>query len=119
MIRTFTLPLPPSVNQLYPGKIRRHKSDKYYAWELEAAVAMREQYLLPFEHPQTKHHWTLSIDCYMPSWLGDMSNTLKAGEDFIAGWFKLDDRYDVDIKLRRHIDRENPRWEVTLEILGA
>lgn len=118
MIRTFTLPLPPSVNQLYPGKIRRHKSDKYYAWELEAAVVMRAQYLPQWEHSTTKHHWKLRIDCYMGSWLGDMSNTLKAGEDFIAGWFKLDDRYDVEITMVRHVSKE-PRWEVTLEIIGA
>ena len=34
------LPFPPSVNTLYPGKARRHKSKKYLAWIKEAGVCV-------------------------------------------------------------------------------
>lgn len=117
MIRTFRLPLPPSVNQLYPGKLRRHKSDKYYAWELAAAIAMRQQQCYPFEHDTTQHHWALDVWCVMPNWKGDMDNTIKAGVDFIAGWFRLDDRYLTKLHIERYTGPA--QWTVTLTIEGA
>lgn len=36
-ILKFIVPLPPSVNALYSGKDRRHKSDAYKKWEVMAA----------------------------------------------------------------------------------
>lgn len=119
MERSFWLPLPPSVNQLYPGKVRRHKSDEYYAWELKAALAMREQHLDPFVHQTTTHRWRVKVECYMLSWRADMDNTVKAGIDFIAGWFRLDDRYLVELHMLREETKKAPRWQVELTIEGA
>ena len=40
---SFWLPFPPSLNSLYPGRVRRHKSAKYEAWINEARQALIQQ----------------------------------------------------------------------------
>ena len=119
MERTFTLPLPPSVNQLYPGKVRRHKSDAYFAWEVEAAMHLRKQGLYPAEYKPTTHIWTLEIGCYLADRRRDIDNTLKSGIDFIASFFGLSDNYLDDIHIVRHTDKLHPHWTVKLAIKGA
>lgn len=37
------LPFPPSLNSLYPGKIRRHKSKRYTQWIIDATHALSQQ----------------------------------------------------------------------------
>lgn len=37
------LPFPPSVNGLYAGRTRRHKSDTYRAWLIEAGYVLNRQ----------------------------------------------------------------------------
>lgn len=37
------LPFPPSLNSLYPGTVRRHKSKAYEAWIIEAKQALQQQ----------------------------------------------------------------------------
>lgn len=37
------IPLPPSLNSLYPGKVRRHKSKAYEAWIKEAGQMLMIQ----------------------------------------------------------------------------
>lgn len=113
----FDLPLPPSVNQLYPGKVRRHKSDKYYAWEREADVAAHAQRLVRAQWDPTDHFWRLEIKCYMADKRRDVDNTLKAGIDFIADFFALQDTRVRRILIERDWDKhEEQRWEVILEI---
>lgn len=119
MRREFTLPLPPSVNQLYPGKVRRHKSDAFYAWEKVAAAALHAQHLYPAEHTPTTHRWALAVWCYLPDRRRDIDNTLKAGIDFIAAYFAISDNYLDFIAIRRETDKQHPRWEVVLEVEGA
>ena len=38
-----TLPLPPSVNGLYAGKVRRYKSSKYKDWIQRAYIELKQQ----------------------------------------------------------------------------
>jgi len=113
----FELPLPPSVNQLYPGKVHRYKSDKYYAWERVADIDAHAQRLTRAEWEPTNHKWTLSIMCYMSDKRRDLDNTLKAGIDFIAGFFALQDLYLRKIVIERDWSKEQEqRWAVVLEI---
>ena len=119
MERKFVLPLPPSVNQLYPGKVRRHKSDAYFHWEKEAAYALRLQGLHPSDHQPTTHIWSLEIRCCLPDRRRDIDNTLKAGIDFIASFFSLSDNYLDSITITRETDKQHPRWEVHLVVRGA
>lgn len=39
------LPLPPSLNELYPGKVRRHKSKKYEDWIHKAGYMLNSQHV--------------------------------------------------------------------------
>lgn len=119
MERTFSLPLPPSVNQLYPGKARRHKSDAYFQWEKEAAYALKLQGLHVAEYRPTTHVWHLVVTCYLPDRRRDIDNTLKAGIDFIASFFALSDNYLDSITIVRETDKQHPRWEVQLSVKGA
>lgn len=45
------LPFPPSLNSLFPGKVRRHKSERYEAWILEAKRAVCQQHFTQFTQP--------------------------------------------------------------------
>lgn len=119
MKRRFSLPLPPSVNQLYPGKVRRHKSDAYFAWEKVAAVSLHDQGFWPHQHQPTTHKWAIHVVCHLPDRRRDMDNTLKAGIDFMASFFALSDNYLDHIIIERGDDRKNPRWEVVLTVEGA
>jgi Holliday junction resolvase RusA-like endonuclease len=119
MKREFTLPLPPSVNQLYPGKVRRHKSDAYYQWERVADYSLHKQGLTRAEWKPTTHVWQLEITCYLSDRRRDIDNTLKSGIDFIAGFFALSDNYLDEITIKRVTDKQTPRWEVRLTVPGA
>lgn len=120
MRREFEFSLPPSVNQLYPGRVKRHKSDKYHSWEQQAGIELREQNVPVALHAPTTHRWTLDVECLMASRRADMDNTIKAGVDFIARWFALDDRYLDELHILRLPCLDGgPRWKVRLDILGA
>ena len=46
------LPYPPTVNTMFPGRARRHKSAQYTVWIAEAEQALQHQKPLPrFEGP--------------------------------------------------------------------
>jgi len=46
-VNIITLPFPISVNALYAGKARRHKSKRYEAWVKEAGQELFTQWPLP------------------------------------------------------------------------
>ena len=119
MQREFSLPLPPSVNQLYPGKVRRHKSDAFYAWEKVAAAALHRQGFYPAEYTPTTHIWHIVVTCFLADRRRDIDNTLKAGIDFMASYFALSDNYLDSITIVRHTDKQHPHWEVTLTVENA
>jgi len=50
------LPYPPSLNSLYPGKARRHKSKRYETWIVKAKHALAQQYFLQFDKPVQVHY---------------------------------------------------------------
>ena len=104
---------------MYPGKVRRHKADAYFAWEREADAALHKQHLIRSQHNPTTHVWELVIACYLGDRRRDIDNTLKAGIDFIAGFFALSDNYLDSITITRLTDKKNPRWEVVLRVPGA
>lgn len=119
MKRTFSLPLPPSTNQLYPGKVRRHKSDAYFQWEKLAKYSLIQQGLYPAEYSPTTYVWELEVRCYLADRRRDIDNTLKSGIDFIASFFALSDNYLDHIHIHRETDKQHPRWEAVLWVPGA
>ncbi len=114
MARTlkFTLPYPPSLNNLYPtsrsGRRYLSAEGKSYkqlaaAMALQAGVRVMDGELI------------VTMDFYRPRKSGDLSNRVKAAEDALTGIAYHDDSQIVDIHARRFEDKANPRVEVTIE----
>lgn len=100
-VTTVALPLPPSVNGLFPGGRRRHKSAAYKAWEQEAALWVSRAVQphpyrygkLPIPPPGTR--WSLHQFIFLADWRSDMDNRYKASIDFLCRLYRLNDRYLV------------------------
>ncbi len=91
-LASLTLPFPPSVNGLYPGKARRHKSKRYKAWIKEAGWTLKTQepihrfrspvsIVLTFGRPDKR--------------VRDLSNYIKAVEDLLVTHGIIRDDSDV------------------------
>lgn len=85
---TLDLPLPPSLNSLYPGKERRRKSRAYKAWLTAAGWEAKLQKVWPVSGPYT-------LDVRLPKAMpGDASNRIKPIEDLLVSLrLTPDDRY--------------------------
>lgn len=89
------LPLPPSVNWLYAGKVRRYKSDKYKTWLQLAKIELNKQETYKIEGWE----WLeVKYGFYTPIYnkdgskkIKDTFNFEKALSDFLADnieWFQ-------------------------------
>jgi len=121
-----TLSMPPSVNQLYAGYVRRYKSKKYKEWETEEEEREMQTKQLS-KYSLNGDEWlTASYQFYFPLYTKDkkikekdLSNYFKALEDFMGKHIQgFDDRQikkyqntekidskrnDLAIKLRNNI----------------
>lgn len=104
------LPIPPSVNGLFPGKERRFKSPQYKAWITEAQWDIKAQKPKP-----VKGRFALWID--LPEGMaGDISNRIKAVEDLlVAVCLTADDRHAVSVTACRSPDVLKDRCRVRVE----
>jgi len=75
------LPLPPSVNCLYSGKGRRHKSKRYERWEITARNALRYQKFTPFGKEPLRAHYRFGRP---DKRIRDLGNLIKAVDDFMV-----------------------------------
>lgn len=87
------LPLPPSVNNLYPtirdrrtGKLRRIKSDEYKRWLDQA-----DKWLTTQKRTLRKISGPCSILIRIPVSRADASNRIKVAEDFLVSRELTDD----------------------------
>lgn len=99
------LPLPPSTNNLFPGRERRYKSVEYRRWLAEAEEWWAES---PISHqaawPLDKQPvvlWVVDFYAFMPTWLGDLDNKFKAPIDYICTKTGLRDNRLVEIHAKR------------------
>lgn len=84
------LPIGPSVNNLYPGRGRRRKSQHYKRWLTAAGWEIKLQKPAPISVPFTLH---LKLPLKMR---GDVSNRLKAVEDLLVQHaITPDDRFSM------------------------
>lgn len=94
--QTFSLAVPPSVNNLFTTvENRRVKSRKYSAW-MQAArwqiAAQRPRLMLG--------DVSVEIDCERPTRTSDLDNRTKAALDALKGLAWEDDRQVVDLRIR-------------------
>jgi Holliday junction resolvase RusA-like endonuclease len=99
------LPLPPSTNGLFAGKVRRYKSKAYKAWEKEAAPwwdasPLSQQAAWPLDKAVVVL-WTLDLYVFMPTWRGDLDNEFKAVIDFLCERTGLRDNRLVELHAKR------------------
>lgn len=88
----FTLPLPPSTNNLFRnvnGK-GRVKTDDYKAWQEAAGWALKAQRPTPIAGPVS-----ISISIYRASKASDLDNRIKAVLDLIVEHSVIDDDRNV------------------------
>lgn len=74
------MPFPPSLNSLFPGKQRRHKSKAYEAWIREAGYMLLSQKHDRFDCPISVHYFFGRPDKRKR----DLDNLFKAPNDFLV-----------------------------------
>lgn len=85
MIRTVILPVPPSVNALYANRkfgrgVGRYKTREYRDWLTQADICFSAQ-KLGREPTMTG---PLEVEIRLPKIRGDVSNRIKAAEDYLV-----------------------------------
>ncbi len=106
------LPIPPSVNQLYPSSKsgRRFKSKRYKEWEIEAAQYLLSEFL-PELYGLYKSRVEISYRfAFKDKRVRDIENFAKALGDFLQRNEIIEDDSQIDIMhlIRLPIDKENP-----------
>ncbi len=76
------LPFPPSVNSLYPGLGRRHKSARYKEWSDDAMRALIAQRPHPYYREPVRIIYAFGRP---DKRVRDVENYLKAMSDFLGG----------------------------------
>lgn len=117
-----TLPLPPSLNNAYPGKGRRYASPELVAFKREAipvsrVAAASAGFVVPpgATLGLTLRLWFGSRSAFITS---DASNRIKAAEDALASALGFNDRTILDVRaIKCGVDVSNPRCEAELVLL--
>lgn len=105
-----TLPLPPSVNHLWlKTKNGVYLSEKGRTFKHEVALLCREQDVKPLDGQISIH-----LEIYRKRASGDTDNFLKGALDGLQGHCYFNDSQIVEIYVRRHDDKLNPRCVVTV-----
>jgi len=89
----YELPLPPSLNHLYPSGSdgRRHISNDYAIWKEQALWSLKLMHP-GRDTPPDQTTWGLLATMQMPDWRRrDLDGKLKALIDTLAEFFGLDD----------------------------
>ncbi len=92
------LPLPPSANNLFPGRKRRFKSKQYVAW-----INAADRYFLAQKRSITPLKGNYAMLVSLPkSARGDASNYIKAPEDYcVSRGLTPDDVQSQEVSARR------------------
>lgn len=110
-VYTFTLPLPPSVNHMY-----RRRRDGGVRLSPDAAAWKQAAFYEALQHfPEMLTGEIEAVyDFYFPDRRPDLDNGLKALNDALQGAAYVNDRQIHRLTATKHIDKRNPRVEVTL-----
>lgn len=128
----FTLPVPPSTNDLYQPAIRwgRNKqTGQRYRYQGQRVrpeiVAYRDVVafaLLEYKRlvrkpyiPENQGPLALSAHVYFPSDDADLDNSIKPLQDAVARSLEFNDKRIYAVHFWKHVDERDPRAEVRLE----
>lgn len=117
---TITLPLPPSVNDSYAtynGRRILSKAARDFKHEATQLVTLAARQTPWRTRPGQRYRLEMTL-YFNGNRNRDLSNTIKLCEDSVADALGFNDsRIDVlDIR-RGPVDKDNPRTEVTVEVL--
>lgn len=111
-----TLPFPPSANAYWRsvnGRVLLSKEARTYRDRCTFAAAL--QWKAGMIHGELRVH----ADVYFPNRRGDLDNRSKQILDALNGIAWVDDSQIYDLRLVRHLSKENPRVEITIEAIEA
>lgn len=107
------LPYPPSANIYWRhNRGRTHRSREADAYIEHVGWICVENALQP-----ATGKVCLSFDFYRPIKRGDIDNLLKVTIDALRGHAYVDDKQVVELHAMLHDDKDNPRAEVTIQVL--
>jgi len=114
------LPIPPSVNQLYPSSKsgRRFKSKRYKEWEIEANQWLIADFIPDVDRFNDKQRLYVTYKyAFKDRRIRDIANFEKAVSDFLQKEKIIEDDSQIDIMhlIRLPIDKENPRVDITIK----
>ena len=111
-----TLPLPPSANAYWRhvgSRVLLSKSAREYRAACEFASAVQ------WKGVPLAGRVRIHADVFFGDLRGDLDNRAKQLLDGIRGRVYEDDKQVWDLRLVRHLDRDNPRVELTVEEIAA
>ena len=118
---SFTLPLGPSVNNMYEVTQRGvHLSERARQFKHNAGLIVRNAAQLQGWEYVAGQRLELTIGVWFPNRKrADLSNLIKVTEDAIAEALGFDDQYIDSISIsRRGVDKTNARCEIALGVVS-
>lgn len=120
MVLSVTVPLPPTLNHLYPtvrGRRMLSEAGKQYhheaGWRIKEAATR-----LPWR-TRPGQRYRIEIVLYFADMRSDISNRIKALEDTAADVLGFNDKAVDVLEVRRGaVDKANPRAELTIGVLA-
>lgn len=118
---TVTLPLPPSLNDSYAtfnGRRLLSKAAREFKHEVAQLTVLAARQSPWRTRPSQRYRLELVL-YFNGARNRDLSNTIKLAEDSIAEALGFNDsRIDELVVRRGEVDKENPRCEATVEVIG-
>ncbi len=125
----FLLPLPPSVNNQYrdadiSGVSRRVLSGEAKHWKHSIAKAFHTLLVngrLPddiLEHAQSGYVALYGEFFFETPHRRDLDGGLKIAQDAVCAGLRVNDNRVVEIRLLKRVDKENPRLELTVQVVS-
>ncbi len=103
--RTYLLPIPPSVNNLYAGKERRYPSGEYKAWKQEAMLRLNQQKITPIDGPVEVHY---EYGRFNDKRRRDLANREKGLSDLLVSCYAMGDDCNIQKAVLEWSDEVDP-----------
>jgi Holliday junction resolvase RusA-like endonuclease len=113
-----TLPIAPSVNNLYFTLIKNGKPMRIPSGDAKKFKKAVEKICVAARTKPFIGEVAVSLNIYRPRRVGDTENYFKATFDSLKGFAWLDDKQITEVHAWRHEDPVNPRIEIEITPVG-